>query len=1095
TTFLGCHHASFLDVKNLSEDLDKKEADSTNKLLQEKGIEHEKAYLQKLKDEGKSVCEIDQDSDVNDRVAKTNEAIKHGYDVIYQAVLKNDNWQGFADFLIKCDKPSNLGNHSYEVLDTKLGKKCEAKYIIQLCLYSDLLSKITGNISENIHLYLGDKKQHSFKLAEFFAYFQKCKNRFEDYIKNLEQDSYPKPCGHCKLCSWRENCTQIWQNDNHLSLIANINNAQIEKLEKAQIKTIEDLANFKESKIPDLNPEILSRLKSQAILQNHQRKTGENKFEIINFTSGKGFDRLPQQNEGDLFFDMEGDPLYDGGLEYLFGVYYFENASGNDVPIFKAFWGHNLKEERQAFKDFMDFIHNHLSKFPSAYIYHYNHYETTALKRLSCKFGLYEERLDNLLRAEKFVDLYVLIKEAIRTSEEGYSIKNLETFYMEKRQGEVATATDSIVVYNQWQKTGDDNLLKQIMDYNEIDCISTKLLRDWLLKLRPESSNWFEPRKGKEELMLDRKDWEIEYESYQDLLGIDPDNFDENANLVNVQIANLLEFHNRENKPVWWAMFERQNKADDELLDDNGAMSGLTKFGEPVPEKRSLIYSYNFPPQEFKLKAGSNVKNCHNLDEKVGTIFEIDEENLILKIKSTNKDLTDNLSISSGGPIDSKVIRKALYKIADKYIHQKEQKDICFEILSRALPRFHNKQSGEEIIDKSKNIIDESLKAISDLDHSYLFIQGPPGAGKTYTTSHIIARLLKSGKRIGISSNSHKAIDNLLAKIEEVALQENINFNGIKKDANDDAFEGEFIKKYKGKTSDIDFANNSLFAGTAWLFSDESLIDQLDYLFIDEAGQVALANIASISNSAKNLILVGDQMQLGQPIQGTHPGEAGKSILEFLLQEESTIASNRGIFLGKSYRMRPEICDFISKSFYDGRLKSDNSTALRKLELQNSDLPNQGIHIIHANHQNCSQKSIEEGRIIKNKYQELLGQEFTDKDGIKRQITIDDMLVVSPYNVQVNYLTSILPKGAKVGTVDKFQGQESPIVMVSFATSSYEDLPRNIEFLYSKNRLNVAISRAQCLAVVVMNPNLMEANPKSIKQMGLLNGFCNLVNN
>ena len=1091
TTFLACHHASFLDVKSLSEDLTKKEQDSSSKLLQEKGIEHEKAYLQKLKDEGKSVCEIDQDLPINDRVSKTTEAIKSGYDVIYQAVLKNDNWQGFADFLIKCDTPSNLGNYSYEVLDTKLGKKTEAKYIIQLCVYADLLSNITGVISQNIHLYLGDKKQYSFKLSEFFAYFKKCQNRFEDYIKHLSADSYPIPCSHCKLCSWQDHCNKIWQEDNHLSLIANINNAQIEKLEKAGIKKIEDLANFEGNKIPDLNPEILSRLKSQATLQNHQRKTGENKFEIISHSFGKGFDRLPKQNDGDLFFDMEGDPLYDGGLEYLFGVYYFEDSK----PIFKAFWGHNLKEERQAFKEFMDFIHDHLVKFPFAYIYHYNHYETTALKRLSCKFGLYEERLDNLLRAEKFVDLYLVVKEAIRTSEEGYSIKNLESFYMEKRQGEVATAAESIVVYNNWQKTGDDNLLKEIEEYNEIDCISTKLLRDWLLKLRPEYASWFELNQNQEISKEERKDWEIEYENYQNLFGIDPDNFDENANLLNVQIANLLEFHNRENKPVWWAMFERQNKTDDELLDDNEAIAGLSKFGDPIPEKRSFIYSYNFSPQEFKLKAGSNVKNCHNIDEKVGTIFEIDEDNLILKIKTTNKSLSDKLSISSGGPIDNKVIRKALYKVADKYLNQKEEKNVAFEILSRALPRFHQKQSGEEVIDKNKNIIDESLKAISDLDNSCLFIQGPPGAGKTYTTSHIIARLLKSGKRIGISSNSHKAIDNLLAKIEEVAVQENISFSGIKKDANDDAFEGEFIKKYNGKNSDIDFVNNSLFAGTAWLFSDEALDNQLDYLFIDEAGQVALANIVAMSNSTKNIILVGDQMQLGQPIQGTHPGEAGKSILEFLLQDETTIASNRGIFLGKTYRMRPEICDFISKSFYDGRLKSDDSAALRKLELQNSNLPNQGIHIIHADHQNCLQKSVEEGEIIKNKYHELLGQEFTDKDGLKREITIDDILVVSPYNVQVNYLTSILPKDAKVGTVDKFQGQESPIVMVSFATSSYEDLPRNIEFLYSKNRLNVAISRAQCLSIIVMNPNLIEANPKSIKQMELLNGFCNLVNN
>lgn len=574
TTFLACHQASFLDFKSLSEDLTKKEQDSSSKLLQEKGIEHEKAYLQKLKGEGKSICEIDPNLPINDRVAKTIEALKDGYDVIYQAVLKNDNWQGFADFLIKCDTPSNLGNYSYEVLDTKLGKKAEAKYIIQLCVYADLLSDIMGVISQNIHLYLGDKKQYSFKLSEFFAYFKKCQNRFEDYIKHLNSDSYPKPCSHCKLCSWQDHCNKIWQEDSHLSLIVNINNAQIEKLEKAGIKKIEDLANFEGNRIPDLNPEILTRLKSQATLQNHQRKTGENKFEIINHSFGKGFDRLPKQNDGDLFFDMEGDPLYDGGLEYLFGVYYFEDSK----PIFKAFWGHNLKEERQAFKEFMDFIQDHLVKFPSAYIYHYNHYETTALKRLSCKFGLYEERLDNLLRAEKFVDLYLVVKEAIRTSEEGYSIKNLESFYMEKRQGEVATAAESIVVYNNWQKTGDDNLLKEIEEYNEIDCISTKLLRDWLLKLRPESASWFELNQKQEISKEERKDWEIEYEKYQNLLGIDHDNFDENENLLNVQIANLLEFHNRENKPVWWAMFERQNKTDDELLDDNEAIAGLTKF-------------------------------------------------------------------------------------------------------------------------------------------------------------------------------------------------------------------------------------------------------------------------------------------------------------------------------------------------------------------------------------------------------------------------------------------------------------------------------------------------------------------------------------
>jgi len=281
-----------------------------------------------------------------------------------------------------------------------------------------------------------------------------------------------------------------------------------------------------------------------------------------------------------------------------------------------------------------------------------------------------------------------------------------------------------------------------------------------------------------------------------------------------------------------------------------------------------------------------------------------------------------------------------------------------------------------------------------------------------------------------------------------------------------------------------------LFAGTAWTFASPHFDGQLDYLFIDEAGQVATANVVAMATATKNLILVGDQMQLGQPIQGTHPGEAGLSVLEFLLGDHSTIPAERGIFLGQTRRMRPSICQFISDAFYDGRLTAHESTAERGLNLQGVDLPNEGIVMIPAAHEGCSQKSVEEGEIIKAKYNDLLGQEFTDRDGTSRLITEDDILVVTPYNVQVNYLRSILPDNAKVGTVDKFQGQEAPIVLISMVTSSAEDLPRNIEFLYSKNRLNVAVSRAQCLAVVVANPKLLEIPCGTVEQMKLVNTFC-----
>ena len=268
--------------------------------------------------------------------------------------------------------------------------------------------------------------------------------------------------------------------------------------------------------------------------------------------------------------------------------------------------------------------------------------------------------------------------------------------------------------------------------------------------------------------------------------------------------------------------------------------------------------------------------------------------------------------------------------------------------------------------------------------------------------------------------------------------------------------------------------------------------NRLDYLFVDEAGQVATANVIAMATATANIILVGDQMQLGQPIQGMHPGEAGLSVLEFLLGEHATIPPDRGVFLRQTYRMRQSICCFVSDTFYDGRLTAHACTNARRLSLRRVNLPDEGIVMIPVNHTGCSHKSVEEGKVVQTTCQALLGQSFTDQDGNTRPITRDDVLVITPYNVQVNYLRSLLPNDFRVGTVDKFQGQEAPIVLFSMVTSSTADMPRNMEFLYSKNRLNVAISRAQCLAIVIANPGLLETSCKTVEQMQRVNDFCRL---
>ncbi|MBI2784983.1 MAG: AAA family ATPase [Legionella longbeachae] len=463
----------------------------------------------------------------------------------------------------------------------------------------------------------------------------------------------------------------------------------------------------------------------------------------------------------------------------------------------------------------------------------------------------------------------------------------------------------------------------------------------------------------------------------------------------------------------------------------------------------------------------------------------------MVQIKRGNKQEPppDRFSIGPEKPIEAKSIRSAIYSVADNVIEGSDSFQVIKDILNKALPRIHGKTAGTALI--TSDLQKETLEIINNLDNSYLFIQGPPGAGKTYTSSHIIVELMRRGKKIGVAANAHKAIHNLLDKIEVVANEQGFQFEGAKKATKGNVesyYDGRCIKSVE-KTESLTL-NENLLAGTAWFFSSTYLIEQLDYLFIDEAGQVAVANVVAMGTAAKNIILIGDQMQLGQAIQGTHPGEAGLSILDFLLGGHATIPPEQGVFLDNTRRMRPSVCQFISDAFYEGRLYAHESTSNRSLIFNGIALPEEGIHVIDATHEGCSQKSIEEGIIIKNLYQNLLKQQFKEDGKELRTITSKDILVVTPYNVQVNHLRSILPEGAQVGPVDKFQGQEAPIVLVSMVTSSAEDLPRNIEFLYSKNRLNVAISRAQCLSVVVMNPKLMEVPCKTVSQMKLVNTFC-----
>ena len=1091
--FLGCRHSTFLDLKDLEERLPRAKDSAQNKLIQQRGHEHEAEYLESLKRSGLSVVEVPDKGDLAHRVRQTAQVMADGPDIIFQAALQDGQWHGFADFLQKVDRPSQFGPFSYEAVDTKLTNHPKPKFVIQLCLYSEFIEQVQGCRPHGMSLVLGDLTQVNLRYDDFSYYHTIAKRRFEEYVTTPPAESKPVPCSYCDICKWRELCSEQWIREDHLSQVANIQKAHILKLEKAGIPTVATLAKLdKEITVPGMTSEALDRLRAQAHLQVHKRETGENKVDILDADPGRGFSRMPTPVEGDLFFDMEGDPLYPDGLEYLFGFYYLDDSQ----PIFKPFWAHDHDEEKQAFQEVMDFIVAHLRNHPDAHIYHYNHYEETAFKRLASQYGTREAELDNLLRGRKLVDLYKVVREAVRVSEPSYSIKNLEAFYMEKRDAEVATAGDSIVVYEEWRQTQNPQLLKDIRVYNEDDCRSTLLLRDWLASLRSAEMPWFdlagEPiTEDKLQAQQEAEDNRIRYE--QNLTSGREGQDYEFRELV----AQLLEFHRREAKPQWWAMFDRQERTDDELIDDAECLGGL-KFDTnqpPCKEKRSFIYTYHFPPQQTKLKKGSQCLKADSL-ENAGTIFDMSLTDRTVRIKKGPKGgpLPDTLSITPTGPIDNRVLKNAVYRFADAIIAENGKYQALASFLRREKPVIIGHKAGTPIVPNEDNGLPAITRAVANLQNSYLFIQGPPGAGKTYTSSHVIVELLRSGKRIGISSNSHKAINNLLGGIEKAALKEGVTFRGQKKCSAgnpDSVYHGDMIESVSDNGGMS--PESEIVAGTAWLFARDEYDEVLDYLFIDEAGQVSLANLVAMGLSARNVVLVGDQMQLGQPIQGSHPGESGASILDYLLDGEATIPADQGIFLGTTWRMHENVCRFISDAVYDGRLQPEKDNQNQSLILSKSvhaSLSESGIQFIEADHEGCSQKSDEEGRIVQDLIDSLLQQRYRDRNGDSFSISLENILVVTPYNVQVNYLTSILPEGAQVGTVDKFQGQEAEVVIISMVTSSAEDLPRNIEFLYSKNRLNVAISRARALAIIVANPNLLEIPCQTVDQMRLVNTLC-----
>ena len=1115
--YLGSPFASWMDRAYLEnpEAATPDEDTEEERLFAQSGQEHEQNVLKELKASGRTVVEI-QTADLAAAHEQTHAAIMAKSPVIYQAALHSGQFAGFADFLM-LDAQGR-----YQVWDTKLARSPKPYYAVQLCCYAEMLAAMLDNpLSDRFGVILGTKKRLEYRLEDFIHYYRRIKQSFlamqEAFTGQLADR--PEPLPRAEHRRWTSHAEKLFEAADHLVQVAGITVGQIKKLQKAGITTMTQLGQAAGATVPTLDQVTLNKLADQARLQhrtNEERARNPDArpfYELLPHTGMNGepvgLAALPPDDPADVFFDMEGYPLAPGGLEYLFGCCIQEKTSPRYE--FRDWWAHDRDQEKRALERFVDWVYARWKAHPALHIYHYANYEVSAVRRLSTHHDTRQDEVDDLLRNHVFVDLYKVVRQGVRVGEASYSIKEVERLYRPKRGTEIKTAGESVIQYNRWIETNESQdwqkspILKAIRLYNEDDCRSTAQLSQWLRKVAREHTIAPLSRSSAPEPVKPRG-LAPEVIARQDRVT----QLRQRADEVAIVLADVLDFHRREQKPVWWRMYDRAEATPEERRDDPGCIEGVQAAGNPVPDKQSLRQSYRFDPsQECKLLAGErcHVMFTHQLKAKLN-LTAINVSTGTVELKIGNNGLSKNFdgafpqqgALLADEYVNPAPIPEALTAVAVGHLSGQLHPPVA-ALLERRPPASAMQQPGE-------STIEAAIRITSAMSGGCLVIQGPPGTGKTFAAARVITALLAAGKTIGIASNSHKAVSNLLEECGKAAQQSGAQLVGIKVggEGREPLVQSNPGLRYVANTSDARGAyKGGVVGGTAWLFSRSEWAGELDFLFIDEAGQVSLANAVAIARCARNLILLGDQMQLEQPIQGAHPGDAGLSVLQYALKDTQAsrpdqpvfhpvVPPDYGLFLGETRRMHPSVCRFISESMYEGRLHSHSDCARQRIELASGKTRlitrEQGIVFSPVEHEGNVQQSDEEVERVMAIYTELLGRSYTTKEGTTRPLTLHDVLFIAPYNAQVRALQAALPQGARVGSVDKFQGQEAPVCILSLCSSYGEYGARGLAFILDRNRINVAISRAQCLAVVVADPRIDGAG--SLAEMRLINLFCKL---
>jgi uncharacterized protein len=1085
-------------------------ADPRLEALFERGKRHEDTYVDSLRGAGLSICDLREHKDP----AATRLAIEAGYDVIVQAPLSNGVFNGIADVLLRVSSPTDRAFHCYEPVDTKLALETKGGTILQLCTYSELLQTLQGAEPERFHV-VTPLGQETYRTAEFAAYYRHARSRLQLAMTAQPAPStYPEPVTHCDVCKYWSYCDARRRSDDHPSLIAGISTTQRREFQSQDLLTLADIARA-EGKLREPpargSASTYLRLGRQARLQLASRQTAIPTVEALPHAPERGLARLPEPSPGDVFLDFEGDPFVaGGGLEYLTG---FCMRDADDRLDFDQIWAFNAAREKRALETFVDVALARLDQHPAMHVYHFGAYEPSALKRLSARHATRREELDRLLRGRRFIDLHTVVREAFCIGVERYGLKELEPLHeferrLDLRDAGVACRDLEIALELGEADHVPEEMRQRVATYNADDCLSTASLRDWLEARRQDAiargetidrPTLGDPTPSENVSERDQRIAALRVAlSHKVPEGVDARTDEERGRAL---LAALLGYFRQEEKNAWWEHFRLRDLPEREHRDERQMLAGL-RFVATLPREprqRNARCQFSFPLQETAFAPGKDVYfvRSEDLGSEFGTpakveAIDFDAQTVVLNMGDPEARPS---VVFLNQVVDSKALEAALLAFAECVVEQGFPTDgayaVASELLLRRLPK--RTYGGGGVLRRSDETNVESLlRLCRELNGGVLPVQGPPGSGKTSNGARAILELVAAGKKVGVTAVSHKVIDKLLGAVREAAAKAGIACPRLVHKHNDETPEGiEYVTSPNALAA---VASDAVVGATAWLWADDKAIGVLDYLFIDEAGQMSLAHAIAAARSATNLVLLGDPQQLEQPQRGAHEDGADIAALVHLLGPgKATLGDEQGLFLDTTHRLHPAICAFTSEMYYEGRLESEPSAA-RQSVAGPSQYCKVGLHLVEVAHEGNQSQSEEEVEAVTHIAESLLqpGCTWTDRDGITRALEAEHILVVAPYNAQVSSLkTSLERLGVTgVGTVDKFQGQEAPVVIYSCTSSSPQDAPRGMPFLYDPHRFNVATSRAKCVVIVVASPKLFAPDCRTPEQMRWANGLC-----